>query len=100
VIRNGEQVEDLEDMLLEFGKALTSPPSAVDLYTLLEPMVSCQKLTITLKINVECPQSLMKALPTKEFLRRSDMDVRVTAPSCISEVTRIQYWSLHMMMTL
>ena len=34
-------------------------------------------------------QSLMKVLAVKEFLRHSYMDVRVTAMSYISEITRI-----------
>jgi len=30
----------------------------------------------------------MKALIVKEFLRHSNMDVRITVTSCISEITR------------
>jgi len=34
-------------------------------------------------------QPLMKALAVKEFLRHSNMDVKVAVASCISEITRI-----------
>lgn len=34
-------------------------------------------------------QPLMKALAVEEFLRHSDMDVKVSVASCISEITRI-----------
>lgn len=34
-------------------------------------------------------QPTMKALAQKEFLRHSDMDVKVAVASCISEITRI-----------
>ncbi|GJW26274.1 armadillo-type fold protein [Tanacetum coccineum] len=65
---------ELEQQLKEVGKKLLHPPDAVD--ELLPVLDQVERL-------------LSKALIQDDLLRHSDVDVKVAAASCISEITRI-----------
>ncbi|KAG6669583.1 hypothetical protein CIPAW_01G254100 [Carya illinoinensis] len=83
---------DLEEQLKEAGNKLINPPSSIDeLLNLLDKVEN-------LLANVEQAPSesmkdallpSMKALITVELLRHSEMDVKVSVASCITEITRI-----------
>ncbi|KAG6734093.1 hypothetical protein I3842_01G255900 [Carya illinoinensis] len=83
---------DLEEQLKEAGNKLINPPSSIDeLLNLLDEVEN-------LLANVEQAPSesmkdallpSMKALITVELLRHSEMDVKVSVASCITEITRI-----------
>ncbi|XP_041020647.1 uncharacterized protein LOC121262297 isoform X2 [Juglans microcarpa x Juglans regia] len=83
---------DLEEQLKEAGNELINPPSSIDeLLNLLDKVEN-------LLANVEQAPSesmkdallpSMKALITVELLRHSEMDVKVSVASCITEITRI-----------
>ncbi|XP_035547467.1 sister chromatid cohesion protein pds5-like [Juglans regia] len=83
---------DLEEQLKEAGNKLINPPSSIDeLLSLLDKVEN-------LLANVEQAPSesmkdallpSMKALITVELLRHSEMDVKVSVASCITEITRI-----------
>ncbi|KAF8400534.1 hypothetical protein HHK36_013833 [Tetracentron sinense] len=83
---------ELEGHLMEVGNRLLSPPSSVDeLLTLLDQADNClsrveQSPSKSMQDAV-CPS--MKALVANDFLRHSDMDVKVAVASCINEITRI-----------
>ncbi|KAG9456305.1 hypothetical protein H6P81_000813 [Aristolochia fimbriata] len=82
----------LEEQLAEAGKRLLKPPSDVnELLSLLEQVEG-----YLAKVEQSPSQMMLTALePSKdalvadEFLKHSDMDVKVAVASCISEITRI-----------
>ncbi|KAL9226801.1 hypothetical protein vseg_002572 [Gypsophila vaccaria] len=84
--------KELEKRLLDAGNKLLSPPSSV------AELLSSLDLVENLLSGVEqSPSESMKealvpstkALITDELLRHSDVDVKVSVASCISEITRI-----------
>ncbi|OUZ99563.1 hypothetical protein BVC80_7681g2 [Macleaya cordata] len=84
--------KELEDQLIEAGNNLLKPPSSVDeLIPLLDQVESflsrVEQSPSKSMQNAISP--LMKALVANELLRHSDMDVKVSIASCISEITRI-----------
>ncbi|KAG6728148.1 hypothetical protein I3842_02G158800 [Carya illinoinensis] len=83
---------ELEELLKETGNKLLNPPSSIDeLLNLLDKVES-------LLANVEQAPSesmkdallpSMKALIANELLTHSEMDVKVSVASCLTEITRI-----------
>lgn len=92
VLEMAKEAKTLEERLLEVGERLASPPSSVDeLYSLLDvidSLVSRVEQSPSQSM-LDALQPLMKALAVKDFLRHSDIDVKVAVASCISEITRI-----------
>ncbi|GJR75952.1 armadillo-type fold protein [Tanacetum coccineum] len=83
---------ELEQQLKEVGKKLLHPPDAVD--ELLPVLDQVERLLSKVdqspkKTMLDALKPSMKALIQDDLLRHSDVDVKVAAASCISEITRI-----------
>ncbi|XP_068652012.1 sister chromatid cohesion protein PDS5 homolog C-like isoform X2 [Aristolochia californica] len=84
--------KELEEQLAEAGKRLLKPPSATDeLLSLLEQVENClvRVEQSPSKTMLAALDPAKEALTANEFLKHSDMDVKVAVASCISEITRI-----------
>ncbi|XP_068647712.1 sister chromatid cohesion protein PDS5 homolog C-like isoform X2 [Aristolochia californica] len=84
--------KELEEQLAEAGKRLLKPPSATDeLLSLLEQVENylVRVEQSPSKTMLAALDSSKDALIANEFLKHSDMDVKVAVASCISEITRI-----------
>lgn len=84
--------KELEKQLMEAGKALLSPPSSA---SELLPLLDRVERFLT-RVEQSPSESMKKALSpstkaliAKDLLRHSDVDVKVSVASCISEITRI-----------
>ncbi|XP_050944558.1 sister chromatid cohesion protein PDS5 homolog D-like isoform X2 [Cucumis melo] len=84
--------KELEEQLKEIGSELLKPPSSID--ALLKALDKAECLLT----NVEQSPTrsmrdtllpLMKALISDKLLKHSEEDVKITATSCITEITRI-----------
>ncbi|WRX26925.1 hypothetical protein QQP08_019412 [Theobroma cacao] len=100
-----ERKMELEGQLKEAGNNLLNPPSSIDelLFLLDNPsrlifrfMVWKKVENLLISVEQAPPRSmqkallpLMKALISDALLRHSDMDVKVSVASCITEITRI-----------
>ncbi|GJT78228.1 armadillo-type fold protein [Tanacetum coccineum] len=83
---------ELEQQLKEVGKKLLHQPDAVD--ELLPVLDQVERLLSKVdqspkKTMLDALKPSMKALIQDDLLRHSDVDVKVAAASCISEITRI-----------
>lgn len=87
-LRDKEQ----EDRIVEVGNKLTSPPTDVQ-----QLLLILDKADNLLSKVEQCPpqsmhtalQPSIKALISRNFLKHSDLDVKVAVASCLSEITRI-----------
>ncbi|XP_021298162.1 uncharacterized protein LOC110427082 isoform X2 [Herrania umbratica] len=87
-----ERKMELEGQLKEAGNNLLNPPSSIDELLFLLDKVE----NLLISVEQAPPRSmqkallpLMKALISDDLLRHSDMDVKVSVASCITEITRI-----------
>ncbi|EOY26035.1 Chloroplast-like protein isoform 2, partial [Theobroma cacao] len=87
-----ERKMELEGQLKEAGNNLLNPPSSIDELLFLLDKVE----NLLISVEQAPPRSmqkallpLMKALISDALLRHSDMDVKVSVASCITEITRI-----------
>ncbi|GJW21341.1 reverse transcriptase domain-containing protein, partial [Tanacetum coccineum] len=91
-VRRSNTDVELEQQLKEVGKKLLHPPDAVD--ELLPVLDQVERLLSKVdqspkKTMLDALKPSMKALIQDDLLRHSDVDVKVAAASCISEITRI-----------
>ncbi|XP_022724564.1 uncharacterized protein LOC111281182 isoform X2 [Durio zibethinus] len=87
-----ERKMELEEQLKEAGNNLLNPPSSIDEFLNLLDKVE----NLLTSVEQAPPRSMqkallpvMKALTSDALLRHSDMDVKVSVVSCITEITRI-----------
>ncbi|XVF74848.1 hypothetical protein PTKIN_Ptkin13bG0143900 [Pterospermum kingtungense] len=87
-----ERKMELEEQLKEAGNNLLNPPSSIDEFLMLLDKVE----NLLTSVEQAPPRSMqkallpvMKALISDTLLRHSDMDVKVSVVSCITEITRI-----------
>ncbi|CAM8919637.1 unnamed protein product [Rhodiola kirilowii] len=84
--------EDLKSLLLEVGSKLGKPPSSVKELLPLLDRVEAYLARVEQSPSRAIQDALsptLRALVDDKLLRHSDVDVRVSVASCISEVTRI-----------
>ncbi|CAN4099858.1 unnamed protein product [Withania somnifera] len=84
--------KELEEKISDAGNRLIEPPSSLDeLLPLLDQVESSLSKVeqSPAKSMHDALSPLMKALVSNDLLKHSDLDVKVSVASCISEITRI-----------
>ncbi|KAK6912294.1 hypothetical protein RJ641_024387 [Dillenia turbinata] len=87
-----ESEKELEEELKDLGSKLLKPQSSIDeLLNLLDKVECCLAKVeqVPSRSMEDALLPAMTALISDEFLRHSDMDVKVSVASCITEITRI-----------
>ncbi|XP_021647939.2 sister chromatid cohesion protein PDS5 homolog D isoform X3 [Hevea brasiliensis] len=83
---------ELQEQLKETGNRLLDPPSSIDELLNMLDKLECLLINVEQAPSRSMQDALlspMKALISNALLRNSDTDVKVSAVSCISEITRI-----------